>query len=177
MESKTEFGLTRSDGFGPIANGHARVLILGTFPGAESLIRREYYAQRRNMFWRIIEEVVGISSSLPYEDRTRLLKERGIALWDVCAEVRRSGSLDSAIQISAVVPNDFSTFLDTHACLTRICFNGATAEKIYRRKVLPELPVTARELPYVVLPSTSPAHAAMPLHQKVSRWRIALSRR
>ena len=164
----------KSHGFGSVARDDARVLILGTLPGKISLECGEYYAQPRNAFWRIMGELTGAIPTLPYGDRLRLLKENGVALWDVCAAGRRSGSSDSAIQLSTVEPNDFSGFLRTHSCVGLICFNGKKAKEIYDRKVVEKPPRVFERLRYAVLPSTSPAHAAMSYEQKLSRWREVL---
>jgi len=106
-----------------------------------------------------------------YPDRIQKLKENGIALWDVCAAGDRLGSLDSSIQGHSVDPNDFATLLAEHPNIRLICFNGATARKLYHRNVLPHLSDQAREIPQETLPSTSPAHAVMSFDQKLSRWR------
>jgi hypoxanthine-DNA glycosylase len=164
----------KSNGFGSVAHADARVLILGTLPGKVSLARGEYYAQPRNAFWRIMGELAGASPDLPYEDRLRLLKENGIALWDVCASGHRSGSLDSAIRLATVETNDLSGFLRAHTAVGLICFNGKKAKEIYDRKVLQKPPILFERIRYQVLPSTSPAHAAMSYEQKLSRWRIVL---
>jgi double-stranded uracil-DNA glycosylase len=86
-----------SSGFAPVADPDARILILGTLPGAVSLETGQYYAQPRNAFWTIMGEVCGAGTSLPYEERLERLLRRRIAIWDVCASARRPGSLDSGI--------------------------------------------------------------------------------
>ena len=86
------------------ADENARVLILGSMPGAESLRLQQYYAYRHNAFWRIMGEIYGFSPELPYPERLAKLRENGVALWDVLAECVRPGSLDSAIR--APRPND-----------------------------------------------------------------------
>jgi hypoxanthine-DNA glycosylase len=166
--------MNESCGFKAISRSDARVLILGTLPGKVSLETGEYYAQPRNAFWRIMAELIGCSPELCYEHRKRQLIERGIALWDVLASGCRAGSLDSEIQMSTVVSNDFRTFFEMHKNIELICFNGAKAAKIYESKVLPGLLVCLRQIPRQILPSTSPAHAAMRFEQKLSRWRIVL---
>jgi len=162
----------KSRGFECVARADARVLILGTLPGKVSLERGEYYAQPRNTFWRIMGELAGASPNLPYKDRLRMLKENGIALWDVCAAGRRYGSLDTAIRLASVEANDFSGFLRAHNGIGLICFNGKKAKEIYDRKVLQKRPSLFERIRYEVLPSTSPAHAAMSYEQKLTRWRI-----
>jgi TDG/mug DNA glycosylase family protein len=160
-----------SQGFPPIARRDARVLVLGSLPGQESLRRRQYYAQPRNGFWPIMGALCGAGPELPYRARTRRLAAGGIALWDVCATAFRAGSLDAAIVAGSVVVNDFGAFLARHPAIRLVCFNGRTAAALYRRHVLPALGPAARALPTLELPSTSPAHAALPPAAKLARWR------
>lgn len=163
-----------SVGFPPIATADAKVLILGSLPGQVSLQQCQYYAQPRNAFWSIMAELFGIPSETPYAERTRRLAEQGVALWDVCAEAHRPGSLDSAISHSSVVANDFAAFLAAHPQIGLICFNGAKAAELYRRIVFGDLPPAMQGIRAETLPSTSPAHAAMPFQKKLSRWSLIL---
>lgn len=66
--------------FPPIATSNARILILGTMPGEESLARREYYANPRNKFWRIMQSLFDIPPSVPYAERITLLQDNQISL-------------------------------------------------------------------------------------------------
>ena len=165
----------RSRGFAPIAAASARVLILGSLPGQESLRRREYYAQPRNAFWTIMGALYGAGPELGYAERGRRLIEAGLALWDVCAAADRPGSLDASIVAASVRVNDFAGFYRLHPQLVRVCFNGATAAILYRRRVLPGLPAAFAALPLAQLPSTSPAHAALSPRAKLARWAAGLS--
>jgi TDG/mug DNA glycosylase family protein len=79
--------------------------------------------------------------------------------------------LDSDIDDSTIVPNDFKAFLKGHPAIGSICFNGAKAESSYRKHVLPGLPATL-DITYHALPSTSPANAAIPYLKKLERWQI-----
>ena len=161
-------------GFPPIADAHARVLILGSLPGQVSLQRQQYYALPRNAFWTIMGRLFGASPDLPYAERSQRLVQNGIALWDVCAAAKRPGSLDAAIVHSSVMPNDFATFLASHPNVGLICFNGGKAADLYRRLVLPGLPATLHTIRTETLPSTSPAHAAMSFEEKLARWAAVL---
>jgi len=158
--------------FPPVARPDARLLILGTLPGVESLRQSQYYANRNNAFWRIMGELAGAGPELPYEQRLARLTEAGFALWDVCANATRPGSLDA--DISNMVPHDFAGFLAAHPEVGLICFNGQHAAKLFARHVLANLPEAAREIACKTLPSTSPAHAAMRFEQKLVLWREGL---
>ena len=161
-------------GFPPIADAHARILILGSLPGQVSLQRQQYYAQPHNAFWKIMGRLFGAGPELPYAERARRLVRNGIALWDVCAAAERPGSLDAAIVHASVVPNDLAAFLVSHPDVGLVCFNGGKAAELYWRLVRPGLPATLRAIRYETLPSTSPAHAAMPFDEKLARWAAVL---
>ncbi len=163
-----------SSSFDVVAGPDARILILGSLPGAVSLARQEYYAQPRNAFWPIMAELAGASPILPYAERLKVLVESGFALWDVCARATRKGSLDTAIQMSTVIPNDIPGFLLSHTRITLIAFNGAKSAELFRRLLLPQLATAASPIPTATLPSTSPAHASLTFQQKLHAWRSAL---
>lgn len=156
--------------FPAIADANANTLILGSMPSEVSLQRQQYYGHPRNAFWRIMQALYGIPSELPYAQRTRLLKQQRLALWDVMKACRRQGSLDSNIADDSIVINDFALFLSQHRHIERLFFNGARAEKEYLRQVLPTLPVELARIPRVRLPSTSPAMAMLSFEQKVQQW-------
>lgn len=161
-----------SQGFRPVADADARVLVLGTLPGPMSLRMNQYYAQPRNAFWPIMGVLVGARAELGYPARLRLLKRSRIALWDVCHSAFRKGALDASIDPASVVPNDFAAFFRSHRRIRLICFNGQAAARLYREMVLRRLPEATQAIASVTLPSTSPAHAAMRFEQKLERWEI-----
>lgn len=157
-------------GLPPIENPDARTLILGSMPGGMSLRLGRYYAHPQNRFWRFMGILVGAEPALPYERRIAVMREAGIALWDVLAECEREGSLDSAIR--AEVVNDFRGFLQSHPQIRSVLFNGAKAEQSFRRHALPRLGPCTLELRR--LPSTSPANASQDETAKLEAWRSAL---
>lgn len=157
--------------FPPIARETARVLILGTMPGGASLRAQQYYAHPRNQFWPILGALLGFDPGSPYEMRVDALRAADLALWDVLRACTRPGSLDSAIEQHSAIPNDFAGFLATHRRIRRICFNGATAAALYTRLVRPQL-AAGPEVQHLRLPSTSPAHAALPFAAKLRAWQV-----
>jgi hypoxanthine-DNA glycosylase len=159
------------EGLPPIADGNARMLILGNMPSVTSLAAQQYYANPRNGFWRIAGEIFGFEAAAAYEERTAALRARGVAVWDVLRLCRRLGSLDSAIEPDSMAANDFKAFYDAHPAIERVFFNGAAAEKNFGRLVGVDRPLRYRRLP-----STSPAQT-MPYADKLSAWREAITAR
>ncbi len=153
--------------FLPSADERARILILGSMPGGESLRRQQYYAFGRNLFWKLTGELFGFTPELPYTERLALLRGNRVALWDVLAGCERPGSLDSSIR--AAEPNDIPGLLATCSGIQRICCNGQTSAK-YLRQFFPGISVEI-----MVLPSTSPAAAVYSYSEKLARWRAALT--
>ncbi len=161
--------------FPPIERKDARVLILGSMPGLESLKRKQYYAHPRNAFWPIMSSLYGLAAP-GYRERARELAEKGVAVWDVLKACFRPGSLDADIDDSTIVVNDFQGFFDGHPAVDRVFFNGGKACSVYRRHVLPRLDPRCAALPLIRLPSTSPANAGMNLEQKSRAWRVVRDR-
>ena len=152
--------------FPPSAMPDARILILGSMPGAESLRKQQYYAFPHNAFWRIMGEIWGFAPDLPYLDRLAALRHCGVALWDVLASCERAGSLDTAI--ARPIPNDISGLLRRCPGIRIIGCNGGASGR-YLKRFFPDL-----EVPVVVLPSTSPAAARLRYADKVAAYRDAL---
>jgi len=162
--------------FPPIADKNAKVLILGTMPGEESLRKKQYYAHPRNAFWYIMERLLKIDSKVSYEERKSLLKINHIALWDVLMSCEREGSLDSAIRDTSIVTNDFALFFSEHPHIKSVYFNGAKAEQEYMKRVLPVIADEFKGIEYFRLPSTSPAMAKLTKDEKFSHWSIIMDK-
>lgn len=162
-------------GLSPVVGAAPRILILGSLPGAESLRRQQYYAHPQNGFWRIMGALFGAGPELDYPARLDRLAEAGVALWDVCAEAERAGSLDAAIR--APLANDLAGFLFVHGGIEVVGLNGGTAAKLFDRRIAPTLGgamPAVRAVRIARLPSTSPAHARMRIEEKIERWRDGL---
>ncbi len=164
--------MSRVHSFPPVETAAARVLVLGSMPGAASLAAGRYYAHPRNLFWPIMGALIGAGPQQPYPERLRIVRDSGIALWETLASCVRPGSLDASIEPGSVQVNDFDGFFASHPQLRCIAFNGGSAARYFRRHVQPQ--VATDHLSLLALPSTSPAHAALGFEAKLEQWRRLL---
>jgi hypoxanthine-DNA glycosylase len=154
-------------GLAPVIDSRTRILVLGSFPGAASLAAQQYYAHPRNLLWPILSALTGEPlAALPYAERLPRLLAQGVGLWDVLGACEREGSLDAAIRKPAA--NDFARLRELCPLLDTVGFNGQTAGKF-----APQF--AAQGYRTLVLPSTSPAHAALTLAQKLAQWKALFS--
>jgi TDG/mug DNA glycosylase family protein len=165
----------RSTGFPAVCHPTAERLILGSLPGQRSLLESQYYAQPQNAFWRIMGDLFDAGPEQAYSRRLERLVANRIALWDVVKSGSRPGSLDASIVRATVVVNDFDEFFAAHPRIGLILFNGRAAADLYRTKVKRRLSAAHSGIESVVLPSTSPAHAALSYAQKLDAWARILS--
>jgi double-stranded uracil-DNA glycosylase len=149
-------------GLEPVTGPEPRILILGSFPSQKSLQHAEYYGNPLNHFWKIMEALFAIDSSLSYAMRIEKIKENHLALWDVVGSCSRPGSADAAITNAEF--NDIPNFVAAHPSLRLVALNGSTAARFYSRIA------DVVRIPFVVLPSTSPANARMKVEEKTARW-------
>src|SRR5205814_8786138 len=71
-------------GLPPVVQPNARVLLLGSFPGEESLRQAQYYAHPRNQFWRLLGDILALPlAELPYSTRLQRLTTLRIRVRDI----------------------------------------------------------------------------------------------
>jgi hypoxanthine-DNA glycosylase len=150
-------------GLAPVIAVNTRILILGSFPGAASLAAQQYYAHPRNQLWRLLSALTGEDlAGLPYADRLPRLLAHGFGLWDVLGACERVGSLDANIRNAAA--NDFAQLHQRCPALQTIGFNGKASGRFASQ-------FADAGFDTVVLPSSSPAHAALGFEQKLAEWK------
>ncbi|QLC23306.1 DNA-deoxyinosine glycosylase [Parasphingopyxis sp. CP4] len=159
--------MNRKSSFAPVVDQRCRILILGSLPGEASLRATQYYAHPQNRFWELVGSAIGIElRSLAYEIRIDTLRDHKIGLWDVIADAKREGSLDSAIREPR--NNDLQSLGSSLPDLQAIAFNGKKAAMTGRKQLEP----AGRRYRLIDLPSSSPAYAAMPIAEKLSHWAV-----
>lgn len=149
--------MTYTHPFTPILDANTRVLFLGSFPSIASFEKAFYYAHPRNTFWPIMESIFGVK--LESNEAKRLFcLEKEIGLWDVIASCERSNSSDT--NLKNCIPNDFEKLLTDHPNIQALAFTGKKSYDLFI-KYFKDL-----EIEKILLPSTSPAHAAMKQEEK-----------
>lgn len=156
----------------PIVHETSRVLILGSMPGNISLEKGEYYANPKNHFWKILYELFGAAECTTYEEKVALLREKGLAVWDVIESCEREGSLDSNIRNAQI--NDLKGLLDRYPNIQAIVLNGGEADRRLKKKDRDQL---NPKLQFIKLPSTSPVPGknVLKFEEKVEVWRVICS--
>lgn len=149
-------------GFEPFFGGNPKILILGSFPSVKSRKIEFYYGNPQNRFWTTLAEYFGQSLPITVDDKKDFLCLNHIALWDVVAECEIVGSQDSKIKNFKVV--DIQKLLQKIE-VQLIILNGSKAYEIFIRHY-PDI-----DVPYIQLPSTSPANT----HFSKEQWFDALS--
>jgi TDG/mug DNA glycosylase family protein len=144
-----------------------RLLCVGINPGLISAAAGHYYANPRNCFWRLLYET-GLTPVHLKPDEDFRLPSFGYGLTDIVKRASR-GAGDLAT-------NEFVDGRDRLAEIVRnftpaaVCFNGKTAfEGYFGRGACGKLGAQSVRLagaPVFVLPSTSPANAALSLRIK-----------
>ncbi|MBR4038620.1 MAG: DNA-deoxyinosine glycosylase [Clostridia bacterium] len=151
--------------FDPVFAPEAEILIVGSMPGAKSLADAQYYAHPRNAFWPILFDVFGVEPTADYEARKRLIRDHGLALWDVAGVCEREGSLDSNMR--DIQFNDFSSLYEKCPHIHSVLCNGGTAHSLFLKSGY------AGNRTVIRMPSTSPAYT-MPYAEKCRIWKETL---
>jgi len=143
--------------FSPILDHNTSILFLGSFPSIASFEQAFYYAHPRNAFWPILEEIFDVHLE-SNEVKKAFCLEKGIGLWDVIGSCERSNSSDT--NLKNCVPNDFEKLLCDYPNIHVLAFTGKKSYDLFM-KYYKDLKIEK-----VLLPSTSPAHAAMKREEK-----------
>lgn len=146
----------------PFYQENSKILILGSFPSVKSREQMFFYGHSQNRFWKVISSIFKEKTPNSIDEKKILLKNNGIALWDVIHSCEITGSSDSSIK--NVVPNDISKILE-NTNVGKIFVNGKTAKAYYDKYIKNEIGRDA-----ICLPSTSPANAAWSLDKLVDAW-------
>lgn len=170
--------LKKTKGLSSLLCDAPKILILGTFPGQDSLEAKEYYANKNNRFWEVISN---LSKTTPvptdYNHKIKLLEKLHIALWDVYGECVREGSLDGCINKDLSSFNNAYSLLEKYTSIRIVAFNGGKSKKSaeifrgFRNKYQKEeRDAERRGVEFIHLPSTSKTNWKYDIPKLVEEW-------
>ncbi len=163
--------------FPPLYDSWSRILILGSFPSVKSRETGFFYGHKQNRFWKVMANILSyglkengeITVPVTAEEKTRMLLDNGIAVWDTIGSCDINGSSDASI--TNVVPNDLGIVMN-NANISIIGCNGKTSYDLFMKYTSPK--VQKYGVKVVRLPSTSPANAAYSLDKLIEEWKKLL---
>ena len=153
--------------FEPLVDSSSRILILGSFPSIKSREQLFFYGHPQNRFWRMLAAVYSEPVPETIPEKRQLVLNNHLALWDTVGQCSISGSADASIR--DIVPIDIERILHI-ARIEKVLCNGRLSGSLYHRYLEP---LTA--IPASVMPSTSPANAAVSLKQLTEIWGAELT--
>lgn len=155
--------MPRCESFPFVADGDARVLVLGSMPGIASLRAGQYYAHPSNAFWPIVFSLWNEELASDYARRLAFARAHRIALWDAARACEREGSLDTAMR--SVEFNDFAALFAFAPGIHTVLCNGAAAHALFLKSGFAQ----GKGLCVYKMPSTSPAYTR-PFEEKRVAW-------
>ncbi len=136
-------------GFPPVYDKNSRVLILGSFPSVKSREIAFYYGNKQNRFWKTICGFFGENVPETVEEKRTFLLRNKIALWDMAISCQIEGSSDASVKNAVLA--DLQPIFST-GNIKKIFLNGTLAYQLFVQKY------QKIAIPYVKMPSTSPAN-------------------
>lgn len=124
------------DGLPPISGEHVKVLLLGSFPGEESRTTTkkrgpQYFANESNHFYDVIFSVLFGNQAVPddYKTKTKMIMDKGIAIYDVIDACWIIGSKDKTILGEAPAKEKITELL---AMKPQVFCMGRKAERLFK---------------------------------------------
>lgn len=147
--------------FKPIYSKDSKILILGSIPSVVSREDNFYYAHPKNRFWKLISKILNVKEPITIEDKTKLILNNKLAIYDVIKSCDIEGSADSSIKNVEI--NDIN-YIINNSSIEKIIFNGNKAYELYNKYEKNKFSNTK------VLPSTSPANARYSFEDLCKIW-------
>lgn len=159
--------------FGVFVPKNAKYLLLGSFVTKPTHPYDWFYANGRNQFWPILEEVY----KAPFKTKTaqqELFSQLRMAIADIILECERvkNSNLDTNLK-SLVFNTEALTKILFENQIRQIFFTSRFVEKLYRRE-FKELIAKLPQVDLVTLPSPSPRYAQMTKAQKIAKYKLLL---
>jgi hypoxanthine-DNA glycosylase len=155
--------------FAPIYDSRSEILILGSLPSVASRKNGFYYGNPQNRFWKVLSLVFACPLPVTVEEKTEMLLEHRVAIWDVIGSCDIKGSSDSSI--CNVTVTDIPKLIK-ESNIERIYANGGKAEECYRKFAQESVGMEITKLL-----STSPANCRYSVEELAEEWKVIKTRK
>ena len=156
--------------FGVFVPPNTKYLLLGSFVSKPTHKYEWFYANGRNQFWPILEEVYKVPLKIK-KDQQDLFTKLKMAIADIILECERVNNSNLDINLKCLVFNT-KVILDILAKnkITKIFFTSRFVEKLFHKEfkdAISQYP----DIKLITLPSPSPRYAQMTKAQKISKYK------
>jgi hypoxanthine-DNA glycosylase len=159
--------------FGVFVPPNSKYLLLGSFVTKPTHGYEWFYANGRNQFWPILEEVYGLSLKTK-TDQQDLFTKLSMAIADIILECERkkNSNLDSNLKCLVFNTQAIAEILAKNT-ITKIFFTSRYVEKLFRKEFKDAI-MKYPNIELLTLPSPSPRYALMTKLQKIAKYKKLL---
>ena len=159
--------------FGVFVPPNAKYLLLGSFVTKPTHNYEWFYANGRNQFWPILEEVYGAPLQTK-NDQQKLFTKLDMAIGDIILECERINNSNLDVNLKCLVFNTKAiTQIVEENNIDKIFFTSRYVEKLFRRE-FKDLILKYPAIELITLPSPSPRYALLTKVQKIVRYKQLL---
>jgi hypoxanthine-DNA glycosylase len=167
--------MTETHPFGNFVPKNSRYLLLGSFTAKDALQKGYdwFYANGRNQFWPIIEEVY--DTKLPKTlDKQKLFSDLKIAITDIILSCDRKVFNSSDMNLINIIFNrEALEVIFKENKVQKVYFSSRFVENLFRRN-FKDLTAKYPETELVTLPSPSPRYAKVTRREKIEIYKNLL---
>ena len=155
--------------FGVFVPPNTKYLLLGSFVSKPTHKYEWFYANGRNQFWPILEEVYRVSLKTKEAQQNLFIKLK-MAIADIILECERVNNSNLDINLKCLVFNT-KVILDILAKnkITKIFFTSRFVEKLFRKE-FKEAITKYPAVELLTLPSPSPRYALVSKKEKIATY-------
>lgn len=159
--------------FGNFVPKNSRYLVLGSFTTKPMKGYQWFYANGRNQFWPILENVYGLKLDTK-ERQQKLFVKLEMALADIIlsCERKNNSNLDTNLTNIIYNINGVKSIIKDNK-IEKIFFTSRFVEALFKRQ-FKTIIKTYLKILLICLPSPSPRYAAMTKQEKINRYKRLL---
>jgi len=161
--------------FGNFVPKKIKYLMLGSFVTKPQNNYEWFYANGRNQFWPVMQEVYGLEFKTK-EEQQKLFEKLEMALADIILSCERKNNSNLDVNLFNITYNTQGIKdIITKNKIKRIFFTSRHVENLFS-KVFKDISQVTSKIELICLPSPSPRYAAMSKVEKISRYKQLLPR-